>query len=366
MKSIYVKIDDSTDLQMINTQNEKISHPSIFKVNFIKISTFLLSTLLTTLIISIGLVISTELSGYNKQTLNKSVDKENCDCDCWDGFYRGQHPRQSQNTMYKPFYFNYDKQIIIILFIFLLYAQLLKEILVKSIKLLIQKCNNYIYYRSLKDELINENIKLNKFKEKIHSKDALKFNNMRYGCLINLIICSYSNYYGIWCVINYLNDRDYRMIRSQLFFSITELIPSYIYFEYLDRYDLNFYTHKPISLSVIYPVLFISFLHIYIAVFEKILWGFFTSTHKDANRNKIRDLFLVLNDISAILFSVYHLIKISKKNYFENSINNVTNTNNTSKIILKRYVDKNHLKLWILFILFLYTFYYMFCSFENK
>ena len=315
MKLQYVQIADSdpSDSHMMNTQNEISSYLSIFRVNFVKISTFLISTLLTTLIISIGLVISTEISGYNQQTLNNPVDKENCDCDCWDGFYRGQHPRRSQNTMYKPFYVNYDKQIIIILFIFLLYAQLLKEILVKLIRLLIQKCNNYIYYRSLKCELAHDNIKLNKFKEISYSNESLKFNNIRYGCLINLIICAYSNYYGIWSVINYLNDRDYRMIRSQLFFSITELIPSYIYFEYLDRYDLNFSNYKPISLPVIYPIFCISFLHIYLAVFEKILWGFFTSMHKDANRNKIRDFFLVLNDISAILFSLYHLIKINKK-----------------------------------------------------
>jgi hypothetical protein len=347
MKLHYVQIADSTDSHMLNNQSDITSYLSIFRANLLKITIFLISTLITTLIISIGLVVSTEISGYNRQTLNSPVDKENCDCDCWDGFYRGQHPRRSQNTMYKPFYFNYDKQIITILFIFLFYAQLLKEILVKLIRLLAQKCNNYFYYRSLKCELVQDYDKFNKSKDINYSNESLKFNNIRYGCLINLIICSYSNYYGIWSIINYLNDRDYRMIRSQLFFSITELIPSYVYFEYLDRYDLNFSTYKPINLSVIYPVFFISFLHIYLAVFEKILWGFFTSMHKDANRNKIRDLFLVLNDICAILFSLYHLIKIRRKN------------------LSNGYIYKSYFKFWILFTLFLYTFYVMICSFEK-
>ncbi|CAF3617896.1 unnamed protein product, partial [Rotaria sp. Silwood2] len=71
----------------------------------------LLSTIFVTLIISIGLVTSTQISGYHLQNVYFSVDKNSCTCDCWDGFFRGKYGRGG----YKIFYFNYEKQIIILL-----------------------------------------------------------------------------------------------------------------------------------------------------------------------------------------------------------------------------------------------------------
>lgn len=272
----------------------------IAKSNF----TFFLSTITTTLILSLGLVISTYVSGFYKYNLEHPVDKQNCECGCWDGFFRGAHARKSKKTEYKVFYFNYDTQFIFILFIFLTYAEMLRN------------CLNKIF-----------NIRYLK--------------NVRILILINLILSIYSNYYGAWSLINYLNDRDYRMVNSQIFFSITELITSYIYYNRLNRFtDEN--TYNKVETVESFTILFVSLLHIFIAVGEKILWGFFVK-NLSTNYNKVRDLNLIISDILGIFFS---FVNISKNNL-------LTETN------LK------NLKNGILFTFFLYLVYKMLCEFKE-
>lgn len=307
-----------------NTASRFISLFEIFIINSNKIFLFIFASLLTTLIITMSMVLSTTISGYNPGSLNNPVDKKNCKCDCWDGFYRGIHDKTSAGTYYKAFYFNYDSHTIIILFVFLFYSQMLKEVLVKILKLVIIDCE--IFFGS----------------KEINSMQKQKY--LRYGVLINLLIAVYSNYYGIWNVINYLNDRDNRMINSQLFFSISELVPSYLYFKFLNRYDLKNGDHNLIPLHAVYPVLFISVLHIYLALGEQILWGFFTT--QISNSNNLRDFFLVLNDIFGILFSIFYFIKIEKKNF-------------------KNLASRNfhYFKYWFIICMLLYFFYKIFCAF---
>jgi hypothetical protein len=305
----------------------------LFKTNAYKIITFVLSTLLTVLVISIGLVMSTAFTGYYEYNIKNPVDKNSCKCDCWDGLYRGVHARESHNTLYKAFYFNYDKQLIVILFAFLLYAQLLREILVKIIKTFLQNFHSI----------------LNNSSEYSNDSEVYKRRNIRYGVLINLIVSTFSNYFGLWAIINYLNDRDYRMIRSQIFFSLTELLPSYLYFEYLNRFDLDKKALKPISLSIVYPIFFICSLHIYLASFERILWGFFTGNHDDANRNKVRDILLITNDIGGFLFSIYYLYKSNRISSMEN--------------VIAGHGHFYYIKYWLFITLILYIIYYLFCSF---
>jgi len=168
---------------------------------------------------------------------------------------------------------------------------------------------------------------------------------LRYGVLINLLISVYSNYYGIWSIINYLNDKDYRMLKSQIFFSLSELIPSYLYFECLNRYDLKSNKFQSITLSVIYPILSVSILHIYLGLLERLLWGFFASKYADAARNRPRDILLIINDICGIMFSIYYIIKIKKQNHL--------NAENHCFYIIYSF-----------FLVFLaYVFYVLFCSF---
>ena len=176
---------------------------------------YILSILVATLIIAIGLVTSTQISGYHLQNVYFSVNKQACTCDCWDGFFRGIHSRGG----YKLFYFNYEPTIIIILFILLFYADLFRHILI-----------NMISHRRL----------------------------------FLLIPSIYSNFYGIWSIINYLNDRDYdRMLKSQMYFSLTELIAGYIFYQWLMRRYEN-----ELPIWTIYLLGIISFLHIFLAFGE--------------------------------------------------------------------------------------------------
>ena len=176
---------------------------------------YFLSILVATSIISMGLVLSTEVSGYHLQNLYFSVNKQACTCDCWDGFFRGLHSRGG----YKLFYFNYEPTIIIILFLLLFYTDLLRQILIRMI---------------------------------FHQQ------------LFLFIPSIYSNFYGIWSIINYLNDRDYhRMLKSQIYFSLTELIAGYIFYQWLMK------SHdKELPKWSIYLLGIISLLHIFLAFGE--------------------------------------------------------------------------------------------------
>ncbi|CAF3300596.1 unnamed protein product [Rotaria socialis] len=179
---------------------------------------FCWSTIIVTIIISFGLFIGTELSGYNAETLSKPVIRESCTCDCWDGFYRGVHPRGG----YKAIYFNYELQTILLFGILLFYAQLLRFYLVKI-------------------------------------ATARQLN------LLLLIVPIYANYYGIWNIINYLNDHDYhRMLPSQTFFTTTELVASYLFYRCLLRQKSD----NMIEPWMIYILTIICSLHLLLAVGE--------------------------------------------------------------------------------------------------
>ena len=140
------------------------------------------------------------------------------------------------------------------------------------------------------------------------------------------------------------------MIKSQLFFSISELIPGYLYFKCLNRFDLNSGNHNKITLQIVYPILVISILHIYLAICEQILWGFFTSNVVEASRNKLRDILLIINDVSGILLSIFYIIKIKKENMI-------------SKNNLSQYGHLYYLKHWIFIFIFFYIFYKKYCTF---
>ena len=145
--------------------------------------------------------------------------------------------------------------------------------------------------------------------------------NIDWLILINLIAVIYSNYYGIWSLINYLNDRDNRMMNSQLFFSITELVPSIIYFKRVKKYSsCNQYSSKVkstnnSSLLEVYMILFVSLVHIFLAIGEKILWGFILFD-VEASRNLIRDFNLIISDLLGVLFYVRTLYYDLKEHQF--------------------------------------------------
>lgn len=226
---------------MILSDDEK---PYQFKIQTIIFN--FLSTIFVAISISIGLVASTQVSGYHLQNVYLPVDKEHCTCDCWDGFFRGTYGRGH----YKILYFNYEKPIIILLALFLFYTELLRQFVLNLI---------------LKKQLI----------------------------LVLLIPAVYSNFYGVWSIINYINDFDYdRMLKSQIFFSLTELIATYLFYQYLINKN---YSQLPIW--CIYLLCTISCLHIIIALGELDI------------RQMARNIAIVLSDFVSLGWITMMLVK---------------------------------------------------------
>jgi hypothetical protein len=207
---------------------------------------YCLSIISVTCIISLGLYTSTQISGYHIDALNQPVNRSTCVCDCWDGYFRGRHGR----TGYKTFYFNYEQQTIVILGIVLFYSELLRRYIL-----------NFIFHRHY----------------------AL--------CLV--IPSIYSNFYGAWSIMNYLNDHDYhRMLKSQTFFSVTELIATYIFTQCL---MMKAFRYVPISYLI--SLSSIACLHIFLARNElhfQHLW---------------RNTGLLLSDVIALLWLIHGLIR---------------------------------------------------------
>jgi hypothetical protein len=241
---------------------------------------YILSTIVTTFIISIGLVTSTQISGYHLQNVYFSVNKNTCTCDCWDGYFRGVYSRGG----YKLFYFNYEQQIIIILCLLLFYGDLLRQTLLNMI---------------LKRQFI----------------------------FLLLLPSIYSNFYGIWAIINYINDQDYdRMLKSQIYFSATELIASYILYQ-----CLIIKNKSAIPSWLIYLLFTISSLHILLAFGELNVDQFG------------RNLGLVLSDLVSLAWITMMLVKNHRLR-----------------------PNKPTIFLWLFVAICLWLFYHSFCPFLEK
>lgn len=224
----------------LNKDDEKFALFEFEQVRLILL--FVFTCCLTSFIICMGLFGSTEISGYNLQNLYQPVNRSSCTCDCWDGFYRGPYGRGG----YKTFYFNYDKQMILIFGLVYFYSELLRQYLLKFIE-----------------------------------KRSILF--------LITIPSAYANFYGIWSIINYLNDQDYdRMLKSQTFFSVTELLCAFLLLQLVASSD--FYSTRP---SILFFLALISSVHIVLALNELNL-AFFQ-----------RNFFLILPDfIQLILVSL--------------------------------------------------------------
>lgn len=241
---------------------------------------YFLSTVAAGLVISIGLVTSTQVSGYHLQNVYFPVAKNSCTCDCWDGFFRGVYSRGG----YKFFYFNYEKPTIIILCILIFYCEILRQTLL-----------NIFLKRQIN--------------------------------LFLLIPSIYANFYGIWSIINYINDRDYdRMLKSQAYFSITELIASYTFYQ-----CLIIKNKTKIPSWMIYLLTTISFLHIILAFGE-------------LNSNQMgRNIALILSDIISLIW----VAMLFTKNY-------------------KLRPNMRTIYTWLFVTLCLWLFYHIVCPYREK
>lgn len=365
------------------------------KFNLSNFLIYTLAFLTVNLIIAGGLYLSTTISGYNKQNIDTLLPKNKCECTCWDGFYRGIHGR---GPSYKAFYFNYDFNFLKIFVILVLFVCLLYQVVLKAVNLLIyeirwitlkitNKQSNGIKKSKFEHEDILMNLEMYPNTDfNINNIDLNNYHSLgipilqtyhlrlRIVILIALGVSIYSDFYGVWCFINYLNDRDDRMHNSQLFYIITEMIPTYIYYELLDRYRTITVTHVdsnrklfkfehvfvyiPIALNYVWPLLTISILHMLLAMPEGMLQGLFQiqNEHRFLYIRAIlfRDIGLILTDLIAIFIGLFILLKI----YLQHKSKSTISTFKQSIIY------SFDLKFWIIFSTVLYVVYKKYCVFQ--
>ena len=261
-------------MQLLNASEAVSFHASIRSM-----AVYIVSIIAVAVVISVGMFVGSELSGYFPPNIMFPVDRQKCTCDCWDGFFRGLHARGG----YKSFYFNYEKQTIVLLSILLFYSELLRKLLVRMI---IQR-----HFR-----------------------------------LLVLIPSIYSNFYGIWSFINYINDHDYnRMLRSQGFFSATELVATYIFYQGLMIKQL-----KEVPAWFLHVLCSITPLHIFFAM-------------RELNGNLMaRNIALVLSDWLCLAWVTTILVKHPSSR-----------------------PDLKTIGLWLLTVFGLWSFYHLVCPFRE-
>eukprot|EP00878_Enallax_costatus_P013229 GHUV01013830.1.p2 GENE.GHUV01013830.1~~GHUV01013830.1.p2 ORF type:complete len:172 (+),score=29.39 GHUV01013830.1:1670-2185(+) len=117
---------------------------------------------------------------------------------------------------------------------------------------------------------------------------------LSYAALVPALFAFYPMFYGAWCVWNYYNDGFHTMLRSQLFFQVTELLSAYFIYQLLDKQS-----HKTLPALIATLGLAISTAHVVIALKEGVLWGLFWPGAHTVNG---RDVMLMAGDFTCLLF----------------------------------------------------------------
>jgi hypothetical protein len=110
----------------------------------------------------------------------KPVDRNNCRCTCFDGKMKGIY-HQPDNVTYKYIYFNFEFQTYI-LFSLLLFG---------------------IFYFQKSIEII---------------LNLISQSNLSYIWFIAFLSTAYPNFYGIWCIWNYINDSFFKLFIHQVIY----------------------------------------------------------------------------------------------------------------------------------------------------
>jgi hypothetical protein len=304
---------------------KRIRKSILFSSNLlIEIFKFLILPALIISLVGFIFVKVTDLLGYNQENLAHyaQIKKTNCKCDCWDGFMRAKYPRTSHGTEYKLFYFNYEQNLLHVIYWLVLTCELTRKISSRSIELIKR---NLMFYLNNKNE-----------------------SSLRKSSLFILVFLNWNLIYAAWSIVNYLNEQDYRMYNSQIFFFLTELIAAYCYFDTLDKSTPSSNTSNQVKFSHLYAIVSISLLHLSLAFSEEILWGLFSTRHR---HQLLRDFTIVSSDLFGLFYSIYHAIHILKR----------LETNSYRNLF---YFYKNfEIKFWILFICVSFVIYKKFCSF---
>ncbi|KAF6255588.1 hypothetical protein COO60DRAFT_1627488 [Scenedesmus sp. NREL 46B-D3] len=188
----------------------------------------LLAPLVPVAVLCLGIFVTSVEAGDGK-----AIDRESCTCDCWDGRFKGRHGVGASHAGYKSVYFNLEAATVLL-------------------------CAwTFVWVNALGVSM---------------QRILLLFTAARlsYRALVPALLSFYPFFYGAWATWNYVNDRFYIMLPSQLFFQLSELVPAYLIYQLLDRSALK-------DLQPVGPVLglAVSCVHISLALKERVLWGLF-------------------------------------------------------------------------------------------
>ena len=309
------------------------------------VTSFFIIPAVGTIVVAFFFVKINDLLGYHRDNIRNPVNKNSCSCQCWDGFYRSKYPRTSHGTEYKIFYFNYERKFVAIIYLVLIGIKVSDRILSKLFGLIFEDIKHF-WNRYSNDR----------------AKSQPSAFSLRPFSAINILFALASNIYAVWACVNYINESDDRMINSQLFFMATEFIPTYVYYQTLNRYTSNQKDVKNrVTIDHLVPIVCISALHLYIAVSEEVLWGLVLSSHR---ANLIRDIVLVFSDIFGLIFAIYYISRMRA----------VDSKSSGRRVVdFKKPFDPNSenlnmplktlVLLWLITAFLLYQYYKLFCVF---
>ncbi|CAK9804095.1 hypothetical protein ANTRET_LOCUS6897 [Anthophora retusa] len=140
---------------------------------------------------------------YFWQEYSRDVDKQYCSCSCWDTVFKGSY--ESGIASYKHMYFNATSNTL----------KIWMTIVIGVI----------IFYEVVK-----------------HLTWLAFQNRLRLSMIILFTTAIFSHYYTWWVYMNYWNDEFYSQWYHQLFFSVTELISTFLVVHLAD--SKNSITHR--------------------------------------------------------------------------------------------------------------------------
>lgn len=201
---------------------------------------------------------------------NKEVDELKCNCDCWDGKFKGEYLYSTKQ--YKSIYFNMTWNTSFIVLWSIFHINLLINYLNYAFELFFNKSLNYVIF-------------------------------------VESWLLFYGIYYNWWCTFNYINDGFWSMIFTQMFFNVTELINSYYIYKKINIKHSTFKTND------ILLTLSIALIHIFIPLFSQ---GITNITELKGMFQ--RDFLFLLTDFIILIHTYLDYLEILKKNSYKHAI----------------------------------------------
>jgi hypothetical protein len=133
--------------------------------------------------------------------MGDEVNKSGCTCSCWDGKFKGCYGRRGYvGAEYRSLYFNLTPEMLEIYSMSIVFFVVLSHAIKDIIVLLLS-----------------------------HPSE------LRYPMMVALIATIIPQFYAWWTHLNYINDGLYYLRATQLWFTLTESVNSFIFFIFMDK-----------------------------------------------------------------------------------------------------------------------------------